>query len=119
MPRIKTVKSHETEKPRDTAARPRDSNGKRKRALLKRVPHKKATKPARRSRDGSKLELCLALLRRAEGASVEELQKRTGWQAHSVRGFLAGAVKRKLGLALVSEKAAAQPRRYRIPQVTA
>ncbi len=38
----------------------------------------------------------------------------TGWQAHSVRGFLAGTVKKKLGLTLVSDKAAEGPRRYRI-----
>ena len=67
----------------------------------------------------SKQQICLVLLSRPEGASIEELQKRTGWQAHSVRGFLAGAVKRKLGMALVSEKAQGQPRRYRIPQATA
>ena len=70
-------------------------------------------------RKESKQQICLDLLSRPEGASLEELQKGTGWQAHSVRGFLAGAVKRKLGMALVSEKAQGQPRRYRIPQATA
>jgi len=70
-------------------------------------------------RKESKQQICLALLSRPEGASIDELQEGTGWQAHSVRGFLAGAVKRKLGMALVSEKAEGQPRRYRIPQATA
>ncbi|MCH8863534.1 MAG: DUF3489 domain-containing protein, partial [Proteobacteria bacterium] len=38
----------------------------------------------------SKKETCIALLKRARGASLADLQKATGWQAHSVRGFLAG-----------------------------
>jgi hypothetical protein len=54
------------------------------------------------------------LLSRPEGATIEELQAATDWQQHSVRSFLAGAVKKKLGLTLLSEKAEAGPRRYRI-----
>jgi len=65
-------------------------------------------------RSDSKQQLCLDLLRRPEGASIEELRQATGWQAHSVRGFLSGAVKRKLRLNLASHKAEHQPRRYRI-----
>lgn len=59
----------------------------------------------------TKQQVCLDLLSRTEGATVEELQAATGWQQHSVRGFLAGAVKRKLGLTLLSEKPDAGPRR--------
>ena len=59
-------------------------------------------------------QVCLDLLNRPEGATVEELQAATGWQQHSVRGFLAGAVKKKLGLPLLSEKPGAGPRRYRV-----
>ena len=62
----------------------------------------------------TKQQACLDLLGRREGATIEELQVATGWQQHSVRGFLAGAVKKKLGLTLLSEKSHAQPRRYRI-----
>jgi Protein of unknown function (DUF3489) len=62
----------------------------------------------------TKQQVCLDLLSRKEGATVEELQVATGWQQHSVRGFLAGAVKKKLGLTLLSEKPDAGPRRYRI-----
>jgi hypothetical protein len=62
----------------------------------------------------TKQQACLDLLSRREGATIEELQVATGWQQHSVRGFLAGAVKKKLGLTLLSEKPHAQPRRYRI-----
>jgi hypothetical protein len=62
----------------------------------------------------TKQQACLDLLSRREGATIEELQAATGWQQHSVRGFLAGAVKKKLGLTLLSEKPDAEPRRYRI-----
>jgi hypothetical protein len=66
------------------------------------------------TRKQTKQAACLALLRGRDGASIDELQKATGWQAHSVRGFLAGAVKKKLGLALTSDKDAGGVRRYRI-----
>ena len=62
----------------------------------------------------TKQQSCLDLLSREEGATIEELQVATGWQQHSVRGFLAGAVKKKLGLTLLSEKPDAGPRHYRI-----
>src|ERR1700730_11093046 len=61
----------------------------------------------------SKKAACLALLRRADGASIAELQKATGWQAHSVRGFLAGVVKKTPGVSLDSVKPPSGPRRYR------
>ena len=67
-------------------------------------------------RKQTKQQTCLDLLSRQEGATIEELQAATGWQQHSVRGFLAGAVKKKLGLTLLSEKPDAEPRRYRISQ---
>ena len=62
----------------------------------------------------TKQQICLDLLNRPQGANVKELQATTGWKQHSVRGFLAAAVKKKLGLTLVSEKPDASPRRYRI-----
>jgi uncharacterized protein DUF3489 len=62
----------------------------------------------------TKQQVCLDLLNRPEGATVEQLQAATGWQQHSVRGFLAGAVKKKLGLTLLSQKPNAGPRHYRI-----
>lgn len=54
------------------------------------------------SKYGSKIEVLLALLRRRSGASIDELIKATGWQPHSVRGFLSGTVRKKLGLKLTS-----------------
>jgi hypothetical protein len=60
----------------------------------------------------SKTELALKLLRRKRGATLAELQAATGWQAHSVRGFLSGTIKKKLGLALTSARGADKVRRY-------
>src|SRR5680860_500274 len=75
------------------------------------VANRTRTKPAIKKQ--TKQQTCIDLLCRREGATIEELQAATGWQQHSVRGFLAGAVKRKLGLTLVSEKPDKSPRRYR------
>ena len=62
----------------------------------------------------TKQERVLRLLSRAEGASVEEMMQATDWQQHSVRGFLAGTVKNKLGFPLTSSKGKDGVRRYRI-----
>jgi len=62
----------------------------------------------------SKAEIVLRKLRAAKGATVPMLMEATGWQAHSVRGFLSGTVRRKLGLTLVSEIGKDGARRYRV-----
>lgn len=62
----------------------------------------------------TKQDAVLALLSRVEGASVGELSAATSWQTHSVRGFLAGTVKKKLGFVLSSSKSEDGVRRYRI-----
>ena len=77
------------------------------------VGNRNGTKPAAGKQ--TKQQTCLDLLSRREGATIEDLEQATGWQKHSVRGFLAGAVRKKLGLTLISEKPDAGPRRYRIP----
>lgn len=56
------------------------------------------------ARDGSKKAGILALLRRQGGATLEELMSATGWQAHSIRGFISGALGKKMGLAVGSAK---------------
>ncbi len=59
----------------------------------------------------SKLDSLATLLNRREGASIAEMMAATGWQAHSVRGAMAGSLKRR-GLAITSEKVDSI-RRYR------
>jgi hypothetical protein len=70
---------------------------------------KKASKPARTKeatepRAESKGAKIVALLRRPKGATLTELAKVTGWQNHSIRGFLSGAVAKKMGLSVESAK---------------
>ena len=57
------------------------------------------------STPGGKLGLIIALLQRPEGADLSAMMEATGWQQHSVRGALAGALKKQRGLSIVSEKA--------------
>jgi hypothetical protein len=85
---------------------------------------KKATKGAKSAKSpkkkaagahqGSKTGQVLDLLKRTGGATLKELMKATGWQAHSVRGFLSGALRKKMELTVMSTKAADGERRYSV-----
>lgn len=63
---------------------------------------------------GSKTQACLDLLKGSAGASIAELQQATGWQPHSVRGFLAGTIKKIPNVELISAKSPDGVRRYHV-----
>ncbi len=64
----------------------------------------------------TKTQKVLTLLRRSKGATIVELSKATDWQDHSVRGFLSGTVRKRMGLDILSEKDTKGVRRYRIAE---
>ncbi|MEY4646134.1 MAG: hypothetical protein RLZZ596_2965 [Pseudomonadota bacterium] len=68
----------------------------------------------RAKRDGTKQAVLIELLTRAEGATLPQMTEATGWQIHTVRGAMAGALKKKLGLEITSEKQTGADRIYRI-----
>src|SRR6267142_945165 len=69
---------------------------------------------AHTAHDGSKKADIIRLLERAKGATLEELMEATGWQAHSVRGFISGTLGKKLKLRVESFKTEKGARAYRV-----
>lgn len=74
-----------------------------------------AAKP--RLRDGTKQARLIAMLKAPGGATIAEIASAMGWQQHTVRGALAGALKKRLGLAVMSEKVDGPARVYKLPLV--
>jgi len=72
-----------------------------------------APEPGRRR---TKQEAVIAMLRAEGGATIDEIMAATNWAGHTTRGFLSGALKKKLGLTITSEKVDGQGRIYRIAQ---
>jgi Protein of unknown function (DUF3489) len=70
---------------------------------------------ARTLRENTKQAKLIAMLRTENGATIAEIMTATGWQSHTVRGTLAGALKKKLGLDVISEKVEGRGRVYRLP----
>ena len=68
-------------------------------------PKAKAEKsPAKSARSANKIDQLIELMRAKKGASIEQLSRASGWQNHSVRGAISGAIKKKLGLKVTSER---------------
>ena len=101
-----------TAKPRSAQEKPPQTQAKvgKKRPVATKPPRKnKAQRP-------TKAASMLALLQRKQGASIPELMQVSGWQAHSVRGFLSGKVGKREDLKLTSEVSEIG-RRYRIESI--
>jgi hypothetical protein len=72
---------------------------------------------ASQPKDGTKLSILIEALSQPSGATIEELIVVTGWQAHSIRGAMSGALKKDRGLVVTSEKLDQRGRVYRLPDV--
>lgn len=70
----------------------------------KAAPQAETTQPAAPEARTSKIDRVVALLRRPQGATIEAMIAATGWQAHTVRGAMSGALKKKARLTITSEK---------------
>ncbi|MEI7601547.1 MAG: DUF3489 domain-containing protein [Aestuariivirga sp.] len=77
-------------------------------------PESKPASPERKARKGTKQALVIELLRRPDGATIPEIVEVTGWASHTTRGFFAGALKKKLGLTIDSEKIEGRGRVYKL-----
>jgi hypothetical protein len=111
-----TAEPKATKKARVGARRAHVAPAKAKSAK-KGTPAKKAPKGAKKakgSRDGSKAGKILDLLKRPGGVTAKELQKVSGWQPHSIRGFLSGTVGKKMGLTVISTKGEDGERSYSV-----
>jgi len=79
------------------------------------APTEEPAPKARTPREGTKQATLIAMLRAPEGATIEEIGATLQWAPHTIRGAMAGALKKKLGLDVTSEKVADRGRVYKLP----
>lgn len=75
-----------------------------RKTTTKTAPKAETALPAAPGVSTSKIDQVVALLRRPQGATIEAMIAATGWQAHTVRGAMSGALKKKAGLTITSDK---------------
>ena len=95
-----------------STAAPKGAKGARKKAKASKAAKTKGGAPE--AREGSKKAIVLELLRRKQGATLREIGEATQWQPHSIRGFISGAITKRMGLKVESTKDEEGGRRYRI-----
>ena len=98
-----------TKKPRPAADKPTKTK-----KAIKTARKKVAAKTPRATRENTKQVRLIEMLKRLKGASIDEIVEALEWQPHTVRGAIAGALKKKLGLDVTSEKDEKRGRVYRI-----
>ena len=76
--------------------------------------HPRKAPETNRTRGASKQDTLIEMLKRSDGATIVEIAEALGWQQHTVRGAMAGALKKKLGLTIMSEKVEGRGRVYRV-----
>lgn len=88
---------------------------KKAKATKEAKPKDDATGP-KGAREGSKKAIVLDMLKRPAGATLADIMSATGWQAHSVRGFISGSLSKKMGISVESFKSESGDRAYRVAQ---
>jgi hypothetical protein len=114
-PATATVEATKPKKKASVGARGAHVAPKKGKSAKKATPVRKSPKGRKKpdiARAGSKTAKILDLLKRSGGATMKELIKTTGWQPHSVRGFLSGTVGKKMRLTVVSAKGENGERAY-------
>ena len=112
---VSEAKAPERRQARKAAAQPkREGDTRRTRAKMGTLALPSEFENRKQPSAQTKAEAVIKQLRMAKGTTIATLAEATGWQAHSVRGFLSGTVKKKLGLNIISTLGKDRIRRYRI-----
>ena len=77
-----------------------------------------SSKPGKPAGGATKQSILIGLLQRQGGATIAQMTDKTGWQPHSVRGAISGTLKKKLGLAVTSNKVEGRDRVYQIDKAS-